>query len=210
MSVNKAGEPIPWYTYPAIEFLEQFNIKEKTVFEWGCGNSSLYFSKRVKNITSIEHDADWYQKVAAKLQPNQQLVHEPLEKYPGGIRNFTEKYDIIIVDGQRRFDCVKECQDFLKDDGMIILDNSDWFYVSAAYLKEKLGLIQVDFHGFGPINDYTWTTSIFFTRKFTFPVKNNRQPGNAMGGIIHDEAEIIRKEDLQYHTSNSDLLKDLT
>ena len=27
-------------------------------------------------------------------------------------------------------------------------------------------LIQVDFFGFGPINYYTWTTSLFFQRKY--------------------------------------------
>ena len=44
---------------------------------------------------------------------------------------------------------------------MLILDNSDRYPNKLKFLKEKLGWMQIDFHGFGPINSYTWTTSIF-------------------------------------------------
>ena len=44
---------------------------------------------------------------------------------------------------------------------MLILDNSDWYPNSVAFLQENLRWIQIDFHGFGPIDNYTWTTSIF-------------------------------------------------
>jgi hypothetical protein len=200
--VNKEGEVIPWYTYPAIEYLEQFDFSKKSIFEWGSGNSSLYFSKKANKVTSIEHDKDWYDIVSTQLQKNQLLHHVLLENYPAAINRFNEKFDVIIIDGQRRFDCVMASDSFLKDDGMIILDNSDWFYLSAAYLREKLGLLQVDFHGFGPINDYTWTTSVFFTQKFNFPSIANRQPKNPKGGLLHDEREILKSEDKLFHTKN--------
>lgn len=200
--VSKNGEAIPWYTYPAIEYLEQFDFGKKNIFEWGSGNSSLYFSKKANKVTSIEHDKNWYDIVATQLQPNQKLEHVSLENYPAAIHQFNEKFDVIIIDGQRRFDCALACGLFLKEDGMIILDNSDWFYLSAAYLREKLGLLQVDFHGFGPINDYTWTTSVFFTKKFNFPLIENRQPKNSKGGLLHDEREIIKNEDKLFHTQN--------
>ena len=41
-SIYKDGAPVPWYSYAAIEFLEQFDLSTKTVFEWGSGNSSLF------------------------------------------------------------------------------------------------------------------------------------------------------------------------
>lgn len=44
---------------------------------------------------------------------------------------------------------------------MLILDNSDWYPKSVKYLQESLGWMQADFHGFGPINNYTSTTSVF-------------------------------------------------
>jgi hypothetical protein len=205
--VDKNQLPIPWFTYPAIEFLQQYDLSTKTVFEWGCGNSSIYFSDHAANVISVEHDMEWYDKMKQTLKGNQVLRHLSLEEYPSSIKDFAKKFDIIVIDGQRRFDCARECIPFLKDDGMIILDNSDWFYVSAAFLREKLNLLQIDFHGFGPINDYTWTTSFFFNRSFNFPLKYNRQPVNPSGGIAHDEREIIKKEDLLYNTKNELWLK---
>lgn len=44
---------------------------------------------------------------------------------------------------------------------MLILDNADWFPKSVEFTQKNIGWMQVDFHGFGPINNYTWTTSIF-------------------------------------------------
>jgi hypothetical protein len=48
---------------------------------------------------------------------------------------------------------------------MLILDNSDWYPNSVSFLQGELGWIQADFHGFGPINNYTWTTSVFLNPK---------------------------------------------
>jgi hypothetical protein len=33
--VNARGEPVPWYTYPAIDYLRQLDFSDKTVFEYG-------------------------------------------------------------------------------------------------------------------------------------------------------------------------------
>ena len=33
---------MPWYTYPVIEYLQQFDFSKLTVFEYGSGNSSCY------------------------------------------------------------------------------------------------------------------------------------------------------------------------
>jgi hypothetical protein len=48
---------------------------------------------------------------------------------------------------------------------MIILDNSDWFPETVDVLRSTLGWFELDFHGFGPINGYTWTTTIFINPK---------------------------------------------
>ena len=33
--VDKDGNAVPWMTYPAIEYLSQFDFSENTLFEWG-------------------------------------------------------------------------------------------------------------------------------------------------------------------------------
>jgi len=206
-SVDINFREIPWYTYPSIEFIDQFDLTNKNIFEWGCGNSSVFFSNRCSKIKSIEHDEDWYNKIRFKKNLNHEIILKSIEDYPSEILADNEKYDIIIIDGERRLECAKNITTHLQSNGMIILDNSDWFYITANFLKEKYNLIQVDFHGFGPINNYTWTTSIFITKDFDFQLKNNRQPNNPIGGILHDESDIIKKEDIIYNTNNSVLIK---
>jgi len=44
-------------------------------------------------------------------------------------------------------------------------------------------LIQVDFSGFGPCNNYTWTTSLFFSRNFNFKTSCFNQPLQPIGGL---------------------------
>jgi hypothetical protein len=58
------------------------------------------------------------------------------------------------------------CLDALKNDGVIVWDNSDWedqFAAGLAFLKAR-GFAHLDFGGIGPLNGYGWCTSIFYRR----------------------------------------------
>ena len=55
--LDKNDNPIPWYTYPAIEYLSQFDYTDKQIFEFGCGFSSLFWAKRAEKVISIEHSS---------------------------------------------------------------------------------------------------------------------------------------------------------
>jgi len=46
-------------TYPAIRFLERRLSNSLEVFEFGSGNSTLWWAERVSRIDSCEHDAQW-------------------------------------------------------------------------------------------------------------------------------------------------------
>ena len=59
---DRDGNPIPWYTYPAIEYLAQFDYSDKKIFEYGCGNSSLFWAARAESVTSIEDNPEWFAK----------------------------------------------------------------------------------------------------------------------------------------------------
>jgi len=179
-SLNANGLPIPWFTYPAIEYLIQLNLKDKTVLEWGAGNSSLFFSSIAKKICSIEHNKNWYNEISALKIPNQELIFREGNLYVTAIKEFNQKFDIVVIDGILRDDCSKIAIQYLKSDGLIILDNSDRDPAIAEFLRGK-DLIEVDMHGFGPINDYTWTTSFFLTRSFNFK-PNQNQPEIPIGG----------------------------
>jgi hypothetical protein len=178
-AVNKNGEAIPWFTYPAIEFLCQLNFSNSSVFEWGSGNSSKYFSARCNSIISIEHNLDWFKAQEGTTNKNQEIIYAKEDEYASKITAFNRQFDIIIIDGILRDECLTIALNYLKSDGMFIYDNSDRDYQNCLKLRDA-GFIQIDFSGFGPINDYTWTTSIFF-KQFKFK-PNNIQPFIPIGG----------------------------
>src|SRR5947209_1387749 len=43
---TRSGEAIPWYTYPAIDFLSQRDFAGKRVLEFGGGQSTIWWSQR--------------------------------------------------------------------------------------------------------------------------------------------------------------------
>jgi hypothetical protein len=162
-SVDAFNEPIPWFTYPSIEYLNQLDLSSKSFLEWGIGNSTLYFAKRCKEIISIEHNSDWHQLIKDQLPGNAKGVLISQDEYSIYPFKFNKKFDVIVVDGIKRFDCLKTALQILKDDGFIIFDNSDRNPEYCKYLRDN-NLIEIDFHGFGPIVNFTTTTSIFFSR----------------------------------------------
>ncbi len=192
--IDKHGNEIPWYTYPAIEFLNTFNFQEKIVFEFGSGNSSVYWAKRAKKVISVEHDLEWFNKIKNSSLSNQSIIYkQDNEEYENSILEFNAKFDVIIIDGIRRFQCAKAIENSVNKESeegfMIILDNSDWYHKTAKYIREKMDLIQVDFHGFSPINNYTLSTSIFFSRNFRFKPTGERYPFFSFGALKQEGEE---------------------
>lgn len=63
-SVSRRIDPLldrtPWMVYPAIDFLETLIDKKSKVFEFGAGGSTLFFSNKVEELVSVEHDANWF------------------------------------------------------------------------------------------------------------------------------------------------------
>lgn len=182
-SIDKNGAPIPWYTYPAIEFLVQLDFTNNTVFEYGSGYSTLFWGGRSKKVISIEDNEEWYNKISENKSENinVELILDK-DSYIKAIRNYDEKFSIIVIDGSYRYECAKEAVGKLEPGGMIILDNSDWF-VRTAGLVRQANLIQIDMSGFGPINAYTWTTSFFLDREFAFKPIRGYQPLCSIGGM---------------------------
>jgi len=184
-SVDQHGNPIPWITYPALFFLNQLELEEKIVFEWGMGNSTLFFANKAKEITSIENKSKWFNRINAHKKDNMILYLIDLDNYADAInKGKDKKYDIIVIDGElnERFNCAKNAINHLAQGGMIILDNSDWLKNTTKFLRGN-NLIQVDMAGIGPINDYHWCTSLFLNRSYNFKSKDEKQPAYVPGGL---------------------------
>lgn len=161
--IKNKSEYLPWFTYPAIEMLNGWDLTEKSVLEFGCGYSTLFWASRAKSVLSVEHNPDWHRRISPLLPPHVDLQLRSLENYA----TVSGTYDIVVIDGyvrdRTRYRCAKASFPCLNQGGFIVLDNSDWLPATCFYLRQQ-GLIQVDFSGFVPGNRHAQTTSFFLTR----------------------------------------------
>lgn len=166
MPVDKNGDALPWYTYAAIDFLGDRINGGMAVFEYGSGNSTIWWATRVSRVVSCEHDEQWFAKVKLKLPDNVTYRHinlAPQGDYSDAILQHDKEFDVIVIDGRDRVSCAKNSLCALNDGGVIIWDNSDRDEYQAGYeFLSDNGFKRLNFSGFGPINTYGWCTSVFY------------------------------------------------
>lgn len=180
--VDGAGNPIPWYTYPALEYVASLDFAEQSVLEFGSGASSLWWAQRARSVVSVEHDRRWLESTLPQAPANLELTLATDEdSYVGA--GSGRRFDVVVIDGIHRAKCARTIGPRMADGALVILDNSDWHPKTAAWLRESYDLVQVDFHGFGPINAYTWTTSLFFSRTFRPRPRSDRLPAYSAAAL---------------------------
>ena len=164
--VDKNFEPLPWLTYSFIDFITERLSKEFNVFEFGSGNSTLFFARKVKDVTSVEHNIEWYNKLKSKIPDNSKLIlsiSDRSEDYIARLKQSDKKFDLIIIDGIHRVDCCLSASNYLTDKGVIILDDSERELYSEGieYLLNE-GFKRIDFWGMRPILQEKSSTTIFY------------------------------------------------
>ncbi|MDP9047959.1 MAG: hypothetical protein M3N14_07465, partial [Bacteroidota bacterium] len=164
--VDQSNNPIPWITYPFIEFIEHRLCNTFEIFEFGSGNSTLYYAAKTANVDSVENDEFWYNKIKTSMPQNVRLFYCELE--PGGdyskyVQKTVKKYDIIIVDGQDRVNCCINSIAALKPGGVIVLDDSERieYEPSINFLMDN-GFKKIDFNGIAPAINYEKCTTVFY------------------------------------------------
>jgi SAM-dependent methyltransferase len=73
--VDANHAPLPWFTYPSQTALKQIVHPNFRVFEFGCGNSSLWWSSFAKEVVSVDHDPGWIERLRRSKPDNLQLIH---------------------------------------------------------------------------------------------------------------------------------------
>ena len=168
-SVGKENQPIPWVTYSFIEFITPRLNKELEMFEYGSGNSTLFYADRVGKVDTVENNRDWYEKVREDMPQNVEMLFREL--VPGGdycraAKELGRKYDIIIVDGRDRVNCVRNSCPCLKEGGVLVLDDSERDqYKDAFDVMYKEGFRNIGFWGVGVGLFYNKCTTIFYKEK---------------------------------------------
>lgn len=135
-------EVSPWWGRSVIDIVKKYLHKSMRVFEWGSGNSTLFWSQYVKEVVSIEHDRGWYEKMLNVVPENVKLNYYELEyggEYSKAIFKEKENFDIILVDGRDRVECMRNAVGHLTFHGVLILDDSEreFYKTGDDFLKSS-------------------------------------------------------------------------
>lgn len=145
---NMTGKEVNIVKY----ILSQLKNKEITVFEWGMGSSTIYFTNYLRSIGknfrwfAIDNNREWFDKISDKVKNyNLQGINLYLREFvvfwekTGGnfcIRGKNEldyinfpktlpdKFDVLLIDGRFRRLCLEVAKEVVMDDGIIILHDA--------------------------------------------------------------------------------------
>jgi hypothetical protein len=171
-AVDRKGNPLPWYTYPAIDFVDAKDFSNKTVLEFGSGHSTFWWAKRCQSVLAFESNPEWFAYVKPALPKNAQIVNIPddLTGLDGAVQG--GKFDLIIIDGLDRLKAARRSIELLEPEGAILFDNSEgsWGGDSPnAYpilqLFRTSGFSRLDFYGYAPGVILPHCTSLFFKER---------------------------------------------
>lgn len=160
------GTSLPWMNYAIIAFLEERLNASLSVFEYGSGNSTLFFAKRVDHVVSVEKDPNWHEYVAAMMPENVELIlcqpYSP-EAYLKVIGQQDKRFDIVIVDAEERRQCLMDAPRWLTPGGVVILDDAteDTYRHDTEALAAK-GFKRLVFEGMKPGGLNVYRTAIFY------------------------------------------------
>ena len=164
--VDQNGNPIPWLSLPIVDFLGERLKSDMDVFEYGAGNSTLYFAPKVNSVDSVEHEAAWVNILKPSLPSNATIFHESLDNGKAYAEKSTttgKKYDIILIDGRDRVACCKACLQARKSNGIILYDDSQRDrYQEGVRLLMQQGCKRLDFWGMGSAGIHKKCTTLFY------------------------------------------------
>lgn len=167
---------LPWFSYEAIDFLEDFLKPHMSVCEYGSGGSTLFFARRVKSVFSIEDNPKWFELVSQRVK-RESLLNVTLELCPFDFKNPVdfensaylhalpnEQFDVIVVDGseewiQVRPRCFKMAEMRVNRGGIIVVDDS-WRYpeLRRTHRAQSYKIFQ----SLGPCRPGVTSTDVYF------------------------------------------------
>ncbi|HCY74985.1 MAG TPA: FkbM family methyltransferase [Ignavibacteriales bacterium] len=165
-SIDKNRRPIPWFSYPFIDFLTPRLAKDLVLFEFGSGSSTSFFAERVKQVISIEHNKEWFEIVNKTKPNNAKLIltdSDSIDDYLNYLNNLKEKVDVVIVDGLHRNECLTYALEKLSENGVIVLDDSERSeYKKGIESVIGRGFKKLEFWGIAPTVLFKKCTTVFY------------------------------------------------
>ena len=163
------GSELPWMNYSVVALLERRLNKTLSVFEYGSGYSTLFYARRVRNVISVEYDQAWIASIGPRLPPNASVLFVPDDvdgDYCRAIARSGDSFDVVVVDGKDRENCVKQSMQALSSRGVIVLDDSQRAkYAPAIACAQENGYLTVDFEGLKPTESSWFRSTILYRRE---------------------------------------------
>jgi hypothetical protein len=161
---KEADQGTPWWNDRAIAYITENLRAGDQVFEWGSGASTIWLCDHGAKVISIEHDAEWVGKVTTRCPAADiRAIPDSAEDYIGAIDEFADgSFDIVIVDGLYRPECLVRGASKVKPGGLLILDDTDQQKNARARNTALPQWKRVSFTGFKASKDVRQTT--FFRR----------------------------------------------
>lgn len=167
--VDASGAPVPFYTYPAIDFLRTRDFSQATVLEFGAGNSTLWWARHARHVVALEGDPSWYERIKATMPANVTLILVDTEdsdrclasvEQALGAPGMPVTYDVSVIDGLWRSHMVPVALDRRSETGVILVDDCEGYEIIET--MQGSGLCRVDFIGYGPGVVNRRATSLYF------------------------------------------------
>jgi hypothetical protein len=121
------GCAVPWMNYQVTTLFQNRLNKDMRLFEYGSGYSTLFFAKLVVDVVSLEDDLTWYEKISKELPKNARVMFVKSDingTYCRAIHQVDGLFDLVVVDGRDRVNCIKQALGKLNEGGVIGLDDS--------------------------------------------------------------------------------------
>ena len=190
-AISAYGNALPMYTYPCTEYLMSIDWVGADVFEYGGGNSTDFWLDQGCNVTVVEHNKEWAEKINDKANV---IFEDDMEKFVNTPLDQGKKFDVIVIDGGAglgaRFDCVEPSLHMIKRKGMIIFDSCEWHINTTRKLNKQHQFIPVHFNGFMPLLDTTTTTTCYISRDFYRETKKLNPIGST---TVNLESSLVDK-----------------
>jgi hypothetical protein len=167
-AVSASGLPVPWYTYPCIDFLKYRSYENRAVLEFGSGQSTLWWAQRAARVVAVEGDASWFEILEPEVPSNVELHLVNDDDLPSCLKDVKRvlaaqsngKFDVVVIDGLQRSGLVDVAVRSVKEDGIIVCDNAESYGFYEAFKDRDFH--RVDFFGNAPGVILPHCTSIFF------------------------------------------------
>ena len=123
---------LPWWNVAATREIEDFLAARPgaRVFEYGAGASTAWLARRAGEVVSVEHDTAFIGQFRQMLAPfdNVTLLERSIDEsrlpYTQAINELEGEFDLIVVDGRYRTDCLAAAQPRLAPRGIVVFDDS--------------------------------------------------------------------------------------